>query len=135
MGRTRCPCIKKKRTLRFYDVYRRVGALTKRESYFIPHMDECIYSIDEGIAFFTLHANSKYCQVNIDEKYLDKTALTSHDGLYQFIWMSFGLQNTPETFQRTIDDILSSVKCQFYLEYQDDIVIFSKVPEQHIHHL
>lgn len=46
--------------------------------------------------------------------------------------MSFGLQNAPDTCQRTMDAILSLVKWQFALDCLEHIVIFSKSLVQHI---
>ena len=126
---------KKDGALRFCVDYRRLNAITVRDSYPIPRMDECMDSLGTAKTFSTLDANSGYWQVEIDPKDRDKTAFTSHHGLYRFIRMPFGLKNAPATFQRAIDVILSSVKWQFALVYLDDIVIFSPKPEEHIEHV
>ena len=64
-----------------------------------------------------------------------KTAFSSHHGLYQFTRMPFGLRNAPASFQRAIDIILSSVRFKSVMVYLDDIVIFSKTPEEHLDNL
>lgn len=46
--------------------------------------------------------------------------------------MPFGSQNVPGLLQPTMYVILSSVKWQFVLFYQENIIIFSKTSEQHI---
>lgn len=48
--------------------------------------------------------------------------------------MSFGLNNAPATFQRAMDVILASVEWQFAIVYIDDIIILSRLPEQHLEH-
>lgn len=40
--------------------------------------------------------------------------------------MPFGLRNEPETFQRTVEVILSSVKYKFAFVYLGDIVFIAK---------
>lgn len=55
----------------------------------------------------------------------DKTALTSHHGLFSFTRMSFGLKNASGTFQRVIEVILSTVKWNFALHYVDYVIVFS----------
>lgn len=49
--------------------------------------------------------------------------------------MLFAIQNTPDTFQRTMNVILSSVKWQYALVHIYNIVIFIKTPEQYIDYL
>lgn len=46
--------------------------------------------------------------------------------------MSFGLENAPASFQKAMDVILASGRCQFTLVYLKDIVVFSKSPADHI---
>lgn len=46
--------------------------------------------------------------------------------------MTFGLKNAPGTYQRTMDVFLDNVKWHFAPVYLDDIVTFSKAPEEHI---
>jgi len=46
--------------------------------------------------------------------------------------MPFGLNNVPATFQRALDIILSGLKWQLCLFYQDDVIIFSCSAEEHV---
>lgn len=120
---------------RFCIDYRRLNAITIRDSYPIPRMDECIDSLGEASVFTTLDANSGYWQVEIAPGDRDKTTFTCHEGLYRFIRMPFGLKNAPATFQRAIDIILSKVKWQYALVYLDDVIIYSKSVEDHFAHV
>lgn len=49
--------------------------------------------------------------------------------------MPFKLLNSSGTLQRTKDVILSNLQYHFPLVYLEDIVIFSKSPEEHIEHV
>ena len=49
--------------------------------------------------------------------------------------MPFGLTNAPATFQRALDMILSQFKWKTCLVYIDDVIIYSKTVEEHIHHV
>lgn len=62
----------------------------------------------------------------------DKTAFVSHHGLFRLIQILFGLKNAPGTFQCAMDVSLSRVKWQFTLFYLDDIVVFSRLPNERI---
>lgn len=47
--------------------------------------------------FLTFYANGRDPQVEIAEKYRDKTDFTSDHGLLYFTCMAFGLKNEPGT--------------------------------------
>lgn len=69
-------------TLRLCLDYRKLNALTKCDSHSIPRNEKCIDSLGDATVFSTLDANSGYWQVEIEESDRDKTAFTSHHGLY-----------------------------------------------------
>jgi hypothetical protein len=54
---------------------------------------------------------------------IQKTAITTPFGLFEFPFMSFGLRNAAQTFQRFMDDILRGL--DFCFAYIDDILIFN----------
>lgn len=51
-------------------------------------------------------------------------------GHYEYLVMPFGLTNTPAVFQALVNDVNSYV-----FVYLDDILIFSKSRDEHIHHV
>ena len=65
----------------------------------------------------------------------DKTTFASHCGLYRFLRMPFGLNNSPATFQRAVEIILSRVKWETALVYLDDVIIYSKTVTEHFAHV
>lgn len=115
---------KKDGSLRFF-VYYSCYAITIRNSYPIPRMDELIDSLGNAKLFSTLDANREYWKIEIYTKDRDNTDFTPHHGIYRFIWMPFGLKKALETFQGAMDVILESVKWQFESVYLDDMVVFS----------
>lgn len=126
---------KKDDTLQFCVNFRKINAVTKRDSYSISRMEECIDSLADVTRFLMLHANSGYWQVEIDEKEKDKIAFTSHYALYRFVRIPYGLRNEPSTFQHIMDIIQSSVEWKFSLVYLGDIVVFKKPPLRHRDHV
>ena len=49
--------------------------------------------------------------------------------------MPFGLCNIPATFQRLMQNCLCELNLTYCLIYLDDMIIFSKMEEEHLHHL
>ena len=101
---------KKDGPIRFCVDYLLLYVVTKKDSYPLPRMDECIDSLGEATIFSTLDCNAGYWQVFIAPEDLERTAFVCHEGAYEYERMPFGLTNAPATFQRALDIILSGVK-------------------------
>ena len=65
----------------------------------------------------------------------DKSAFTTHAGLFEFERMPFGLCNAPATFQRLMQAVLAGMEWDFCFVYLDDILVCSKTLEEHLNHL
>jgi len=98
-------------------------------------MDDCLDSLGDAQFFSTLDCNAGYWQIPIAEEDKPNTTFTCHCGTYQCTRLPFGLCNSPATFQRAIDMILSGVKWQNVLVYLEDLIIFSSDAESHLSHL
>jgi transposase InsO family protein len=122
-------------SMRFCIDYRKLNQLTVRDAYPLPRMDECIDSLGEAKVFSTLDCNCGYWQIPVDSADQDKTTFTSHEGLFRFKRMPFGLMNAPATFQRVVDMTLSGLNWKICLVYLDDIIVFSPSYEEHIRDL
>jgi RNase H-like domain found in reverse transcriptase/Reverse transcriptase (RNA-dependent DNA polymerase) len=96
---------------------------------------EYIDSLGDTKIFTTLDCNSGYWQIPVRPEDREKTTFTSHEGLYRFLRMPFGLRNAPATFQRFVDITLSGLTWKTYLVSLDDIIVFSKTPKEQMAHL
>ena len=68
----------------------------------------------------------------MDEESADKTTFITREGTFRFRVMPFGLTETPATFQRLMDLVMSSLNLEVCLLYLDDIVVFSADVPSHL---
>ena len=66
----------------------------------------------------------------------EKTAFITHEGLYEFRVMPFGLMNAPAVFQRLMRHVLRDVDSEKeFVSVYLDVLAFSKTSEEHMMHL
>lgn len=125
---------KKDGWVRFCVDCRRFNAVIERDSYTIPERDECIALLSMAQMLSTIDTNSEYWQIETNGKNVCKTAFVTHHELFKYTRMIFGLKNSPATLWCPMDVILALVKWQNALVYIDDIIFFSKTPEEQLKH-
>ena len=97
---------KKNRKKRFCVDYRKLNAITQKDAYPLPRIDEIMDSLGNAHWFSSMDLTSGYWQIKMKEEDKPKTAFISRQGLFKFNVIPFGLCNTPATFQRTMDTVL-----------------------------
>ena len=122
-------------SLRLCIDYRGLNAVTQKDAYPLPRIDETLDELRNARCYTHLDLASGYWQVKVHEPDIHKTAFQTPDGLYEWVAMSFGLTNAPATFQRMMNDILKPYLHKFVTVYLDDICIFSENYDDHINHL
>ena len=56
-------------------------------------------------------------------------------GVYEFLRIPYGLCNTLATFQRLMQNCLGELNLTYALMYLDDMIVFSRTEEEHLHRL
>ena len=126
---------KKDGSLRFCVDYRRLNAITEKDAYPLPRIDDTISAFNGAQWFSTLDLTSGYWQVGMSDDAKRKAAFCVPGGLYQFKVMSFGLCNAPGTFERLMERVLAGLSWKSCLLYLDDIIVYSTDFDQHVQHL
>ncbi|CAM4874461.1 unnamed protein product [Rotaria socialis] len=126
---------KKDNSYRFVVDYKRLNAITIKDSFPLPNMEDTIFKLGKGFSYFSkFDLKSGFYQIPINEADKMKTAFITPFGLYQFNVLPMGLRNSPPTFQKVMTDTLKSCR-SFCLVYLDDIIIFSESFSDHLYHL
>ena len=123
---------KKDGGLRFCVDYRELNKVTKKDVYPLPRIDDTVDALNGAQFLSAFDLLSGYWQVGVAQEDREKTAFVTHEGLFQWTCMPFGLTGAPATFQRMMDTVLAGLKWQCCLVYLDDVVVFSRTFEQHV---
>ena len=126
---------KKDGTIRFCIDYRRLNAITTKDRWPLPRIQDIFDQLGGSAYFSTLDMRSGYWQVPLAEDAIPKTAFVCHRGQFEWTRMPFGLANAPSHYQRIMSQVLGKFIGKFLFVFLDDIVIYSKSAEEHLSHL
>ena len=115
--------------------YRELNKRTVKDAYPTLLVDEVQDHLSGCSIFTTLDLQSGYWQLPVHPADVQKPAFCPNPGmgLYQFKQMLFGLTEAPGSFQRLMDKIMRGLP--FITTYIDDVLVHSKIQEQHKQHL
>ena len=101
---------KKDGSQRFCVDYRQVNAVTIKDAYLLPHIDDSLCALSGAKWFSTLDLASGYWQVPMDPASSGKAAFVTTSGLYEWNVMPFSLTSSPSTFERLMELILAGLR-------------------------
>ena len=130
---------KKDGTWRFCVDFRNLNAVTIRDSFPLPRIDDLLHKVGRARIYSKMDMQSGFHQVPMESSSVEYTAFSLPEAVegcshYEWLVMPFGLMNAPSTFQRLISKVL--VGCEaFTSAYIDDVLVFSDNEDEHKIHL
>ncbi|WVZ76980.1 hypothetical protein U9M48_024888 [Paspalum notatum var. saurae] len=126
---------KKDGTLRLCVDYRELNAVTIKNKYPLPQIDDLLDQLKGAKYFSKIDLRSGYHQMKIRQEDIPKTAFVTRYGHHKFTVVSFELTNAPAYFMNMTNLILMEELNQFVVVFIDDILTYSKTREEHEEHL
>nr|GEV86696.1 putative reverse transcriptase domain-containing protein [Tanacetum cinerariifolium] len=126
---------KKDSSMRLCIDYHELNCVAIRNRYQLPQIDDLFDQL-QGVKFFSkIDLRSGYHQLRIKEQNIHKTAFHTPYGHYEFLVMPFGLTNASAVFMDLMNRIFHEYLDKFVIVFIDDILVYSKMKEEHEDHL
>lgn len=123
---------KKNGKMRMCIDFRRLNSMTKKSSYPLPNIDECLENLAGKRYFSNLDLASGFWQIPVDESSREYTAFRTEEGLFHFKKMPFGLCNAPASFQKMVNVLFTGLKGMSMQIFIDDICIATYDWNEHL---
>jgi hypothetical protein len=125
---------KKDGTQRMCIDYQSLNEVTIKNKYHL-WIEDLFDQMKGANVFSKIDLRSGYYLLKIRESDIPKTAFRTRYGLYEYTVMSFGLTNMPTYFMYLMNKVFMEYLDHFVVAFIDDILIFSKIEEEHERHL
>ena len=86
-----------------------------------------------GKKFTKLDLKHAYFQIELDAESKPLVTINTHQGLFQYERLPFGVSAAPSIFQRVMDNLLQGIPG--VCVYLDDILITGSTEDEHLQHL
>ena len=122
-------------TVRWCIDHRALNAVTTKDVFPLPLVDDCLHTLAGSVWFSKLDANSAYWQVPIREEDRKKTAFITRYGLFEHVRMGFGLCGAPATYARIMNLVFRGMSWKTVLPFLDDILVLGSNFREHLQNL
>ena len=113
--------------------YRALNKVTSKFTWPMPKVEDIFSKLNGATYFTTLDLQAGYHHIPLDKPTIPKTAFNSPFRKFEYVKVPFGLAQAPTYFQELMTGILKDFP--FAIAYLDDIIIFSKTPQEYLLHI
>lgn len=115
--------------------FRQLNKKLMGDKFPLPRIDSILDQLGRAKYFTTLDLMSGFHQIPLEPKSRKYTAFSSSTGHYQFTRLPFGLNISPNSFQRMMTIALSGLSPECAFVYVDDIVVIGCSIDHHLANL
>jgi ribonuclease HI len=126
---------KKDGTQRLCVDYRTLNAVTIKNKYPLPRIDDLMDQLRQAKYFSKIDLRSGYHKMKIRPEDIHKTTFVTWYGQYEYTVVSFGLTNAPSYFMNMMNKVFMDELEKCVVVFIDDILVYSQTAEEHEEHL
>jgi len=115
--------------------YRALNAITYRDRWSLPRVNDCLDALSGSVYFSTLDLSGSFFQVGLEEQDRDKTAFVTRKGQFRFQTMPMGACNSPSVFARLMSMALRGLTYLCCLVFIDDTIVIGRSFDEHLANL
>jgi hypothetical protein len=112
--------------------FRRLNALTMKNKYPLPVIEELLEELQGDQWFNTLDLCSGFHQIKMAPGEGFKTTFQTHSGHYEYNVMPYGVTGGHATFQTMMNVLLEPLLRKCAVVFIDDILIYSKTWQEYL---
>ena len=125
---------KKDGTMQMCIDYYQINNMIIKNPYTLPRIDDLFDQVGGAKIFSKIDLQFGYHQVQIHDEDIHKNSFCTRYGQYEFVVIPFRL-TTHTNFMCMINSIFSKYLDKFVYVFIDDILVYSKIKEEHKEHL
>lgn len=112
--------------------YRQLNENTVPDNYTLPRVDDILADCGKGKIWAVFDMTDAFFQTRMHPDDIEKTAVSTPFGTFEWLVMPMGFRNAPPIHQRRVSTALSHLIGKICHVYMDDIIVWSNSIEEHI---
>ena len=113
--------------------YRALNKVTRKFTWPMPKFNDIFSKLNGATYFTTFNLHAGYHHIPFGKSSIPKTVFNLPFGKFEYIKVPFGLAQAQAYFQELMTGILKDFP--FTTAYLDNIIIFSRTPQEHLSHI